>query len=265
MLLLLLQSFFLALALSLVLAAKWQIEPRKAVLGAALASIGAALVSASIPVDRLALLFLVQSAVTVALLLSMMLFLFYRDPERVPPGEAGVVLSPADGKILYVKALAPGAQVPTSYKQGFPFRLEELAGSSLLGEGGYLVGIGMNLLDVHVNRAPIRGEVILSRLIRGKSLSLKRPEALLANTRLTTLIEGVGLAAAVIQITSRLVRQIRPYIQSGDLVEAGQRIGMIRFGSQVDVLLPRRSGLRIECRPQQRVKAGESIIARQGC
>jgi phosphatidylserine decarboxylase len=258
-----LQSLLLSLALSLALAAKWQIERVKAVVGAVLAGTGAALATAYIPADRVAVLALAQAAVSGALLLVMLLFLFYRDPERVPPGDEGAVLSPADGRVLYIKAL-PNGEAPTSYKQGFPFKLEELSGSSLLDEGCYMIGIAMNFLDVHVNRSPIRGDVAMSRLVPGSALSLKEPEAVATNTRVTTLIEGAGVTAAVIQITSRLVRRITPFISAGDCVEAGQRIGTITFGSQVDVLLPRRPGLKIECRPQQRVRAGETIIARHG-
>jgi len=262
MFLLLLQSILLALALSLPLAAKWQIDLGKAMLGATIAGAAASLAAARVPPDHVAAVFLTQAGVALGLLAAMALYLFHRDPERVPPQDEAVVVSPADGRVLYVKAL-PGGELPVSYKQGFPFRLEELAASGLLEGGAYLIGVGMNLLDVHVNRAPIKGEVVLARLVPGAALSLKRPEAAVTNTRLTTVIAGPRLSAAVIQITSRLVRHIRPYIKNGDSVETGQRIGMIRFGSQVDLLLPRRPGLKVVCRPQQRVRAGESIIARQ--
>ncbi len=261
MLLMLLQPFVLALALSLALAAKWRLARGKAIGGALIAGGGAALASTFVPAIGVTALFLVQLAVAALLLAAMLLFFFHRDPERVPPSDENAVLSPADGQVLYVKNI-PAARVPTSYKHGFPLELEELAGSSMLEEGAYLIGIAMNLLDVHVNRAPIRGDVVLTRMVKGRALSLRRPEALLTNTRLTTVIEGGGMAAAVIQITSRLVRHIEPYISGGDLVEAGQRIGMIRFGSQVDVLLPKRAGLRVVCGPRQRVRAGEAIIAR---
>jgi phosphatidylserine decarboxylase len=258
---LILQPVALALVLSLPVALKWRIELPKAALGAVLAGLGAAVATAPLASGNPWLLLAAQAAVTICLLSAGLVFFFHRDPERVPPGEGGLIVAPADGRVLYVKEL-PGGGVPTSYKQGFPFRLEELAGSELLSGSGWLVGIGMNFLDVHVNRSPIRGRVVLSRLTKGAALSLKRPEALHTNTRLTTVIEGEGLSAAVVQITSRLVRHISSYIRSGDTVEMGQRIGMIRFGSQVDLLLPGLPGLLIECRPQQRVKAGESVIAR---
>ncbi len=263
MLSVLLQPMLLALALSLPLAAKWQLERDKVLAGAAVAGAGAALSGALLPAAGPILLAAVQGVVVVLLLAAMLLFSFHRDPERVPPVEAGAVLSPADGRVVYVKEVA-GDAPPTSHKQGRPLRIEELAGSPLLREGGWLVGIAMNFLDVHVQRAPIRGRVALSREVKGQALSLRRPEALLANTRRTTLIEGEGLSAAVIQITSRLVRHIRAYIGRGDFVEAGQRLGMIRFGSQVDLLLPRLEGLKVVCQAGQRVKAGESVIARHG-
>ncbi|MFH0810082.1 MAG: phosphatidylserine decarboxylase [Pseudomonadota bacterium] len=260
----LLQPVLLALALMLPVAAKWQLYWGKATVGAVLAGCGAAVATRWIPAGWPCCTILAQAVFIVLLSAAMLLYVFHRDPERMPPDGGEVVVSPADGRILYIKEL-PGGRIATSYKQGWPFELTELRGfSGLLAEGGWLVGIAMNFLDVHVNRAPIRGEVVLSRLIKGKALSLKRLEALGTNTRRTTLIEGAWTTAAVIQITSRLVRQISCYIRRGDLVEAGQRIGMIRFGSQVDVLLPKLPGMVITCRPGQRVKAGESVIASRG-
>jgi phosphatidylserine decarboxylase len=81
------------------------------------------------------------------------------------------------------------------------------------------------------------------------------------NERATTVIERPGLEVAVVQIASRLVRQIAGFVDVGDRVTAGQRIGVIRLGSQVDVVLPRREGVRVTVRPGERVRAGESILA----
>ena len=81
------------------------------------------------------------------------------------------------------------------------------------------------------------------------------------NERATTVIEGPGLEVAVVQIASRLVRQIAGYVGVGDKVAQGQRIGVIRLGSQVDVVLPSRSDLQVTVRPGQRVRAGESVLA----
>ncbi len=81
------------------------------------------------------------------------------------------------------------------------------------------------------------------------------------NERATTVIERPGLEVAVVQIASRLVRQIAGYVGVGDKVAQGQPIGVIRLGSQVDVVLPSRSDLQVTVRPGQRVRAGESVLA----
>src|SRR6266508_3112982 len=97
--------------------------------------------------------------------------------------------------------------------------------------------------------------------ISGRFGSLGRAEMVFENERATTVIERPDFEIAVVQIASRLVRQIAAYVDVGENVALGQRIGVIRLGSQVDVVLPARAGLQVNVKPGQRVKAGESILA----
>jgi phosphatidylserine decarboxylase len=197
---------------------------------------------------------------TVAVALALLLYRFYRDPERRPPDGEGLILSPADGQVIYVQDAA-GGMLPVTRKLGRAYPLEELTRTPLRRQDAVVVGIAMSFLDVHVNRAPIEGKVVLQRHHRGSFGSLKRPEMAFENERTTTLIERDDLQVAVVQIASRLVRQISSFVREGEHASVGQRIGVIRFGSQVDLVLPMQPGLRVTVRPGQRVRAGQSVIA----
>jgi phosphatidylserine decarboxylase len=171
------------------------------------------------------------------------------------------VLSAADGRVIYIKKIDAG-QVPVSEKNGRQFSLDEFAGTKALGSSGYLVGTAMTYLDVHVNRAPVAGKVRLLKHIGGLFDSLKHPESIFQNERVSTVIETSGMTIGVVQIASRMVRNIVPLIREGEFVQQGQRIGKIRFGSQVDLILPDTPGLRIIVAPGDKLKAGLSVIAR---
>ncbi|MGZ4202679.1 MAG: phosphatidylserine decarboxylase, partial [Thermoleophilaceae bacterium] len=183
-----------------------------------------------------------------------------RDPERSAPDDPRAIVSPADGRVIYVKRYATG-RTPESEKVGRTYVLEELDGSALARDEAIVVGIAMDFLDVHVNRAPLAGTVALRRRCPGRFASLKRPEAALENERVTTLFAGEGLELAVVQIASRLVRRIVSFVGEGDRVAAGDRIGVIRLGSQVDVVMPARAGLTLQAAPGDRVAAGTSVLA----
>lgn len=185
---------------------------------------------------------------------------FYRDPERTPPVGDDLVVSPADGEVVYVKRSRNG-RLPVSTKHGHAVALEELTRTQVHEGESIVVGIGMSFLDVHVNRSPIAGRVVLRRHFAGRFGSLRRPETAFENERATTLIVGPKLQVAVVQIASRLVRQITGYVREGEEVHVGQRIGAIRFGSQVDVVLPYRPDLQVMVRPNDRVRAGDTVIA----
>ncbi len=97
--------------------------------------------------------------------------------------------------------------------------------------------------------------------VPGRFGSLRHPDAVFENERATTVIETDGIEIAVVQIASRLVRQIVAFVRAGESVAAGQRIGAIRFGSQVDLVLPAVDALDIRVEAGQRVRAGETVIA----
>jgi phosphatidylserine decarboxylase len=188
---------------------------------------------------------------------------FYRDPERSSPGDPGAILSPADGHVVYVKRITSG-NVPVCSKKGRDFALEELAGVPGLPQEGYVIGIGMTFLDVHVNRAPIGGRITALRRIPGRFMSLKRPDAVAVNERLSMVLSGEGVSVAVVLIASRLVRRIVPFVGEGDLLRRGDRIGMIRLGSQVDLVLPLDAVGEPEVKEGDVVRAGVTVIARTG-
>jgi phosphatidylserine decarboxylase len=189
------------------------------------------------------------------------LWLFYRDPERVIPQEAGLVVSPADGVVIYVRKLNAGEPLRCE-KNGAALVLDEVRGTGLELEALWQVGISMVFTDVHVNRAPIGGKVTLVHHRPGRFLSLRLEEALNVNERQTLVISNGDLQIGLVQIASRLVRQIVAYVSANQQVQLGQRVGMIRFGSQVDLFVPVRATPQLDVSEGQRLTAGQTIICR---
>jgi phosphatidylserine decarboxylase len=184
----------------------------------------------------------------------------FRDPERSAPERDDVIVSPADGRVIYVRGAQPG-QVPEADKKGRTSTLRELEGTTLSSAASVVIGIAMNLSDVHVNRAPMGGKVQLVEHVHGAFGSLRKPENLLTNERVTTVIDGSGLQIAMVQIASRLVRRIVMFVSEDRVLGLGQRIGAIRFGSQVDLILPARADVRLTVQVGDRVVAGRTIAA----
>lgn len=245
---------------------KWQLGVRRCIAGllaiAVLAG-AAALALGSATQLSVGVLGLAGAAFTVLGALAILAYRFYRDPERIAPEDDGVVVSPADGEIVYVKRSRDG-RLPVASKHGEHVALEELTHTAVHERDAVVVGIAMSFLDVHVNRAPIAGRVVLTRHFPGRFGSLRRPEMVFQNERTTTLIAGSALEVAVVQIASRLVRQIASYVRDGDQVSVGQRIGIIRLGSQVDLVIPQRRDLCVLVGQGDRVSAGSSVIATVG-
>lgn len=197
---------------------------------------------------------------TVLAALAGLLIVFFRDPDRPAPSRPDVVVSPADGRVVYVRPVQPG-QLPLATKKGRTYALRELAGSTLNDGGAMAIGISMNLSDVHVNRAPVGGRVRLVEHAPGTFGSLRNPEMLLTNERVTTVIEDGDVEIAIVQIASRLVRRIVTFVSAGDLLGPGQRIGAIRFGSQVDLIITASPQITVAVQPGDRVVAGQTIMA----
>ncbi|MFN0167004.1 MAG: phosphatidylserine decarboxylase [Bryobacteraceae bacterium] len=157
---------------------------------------------------------------------------FFRDPERVtPPGP--VAVSPADGKVVAVKPDGAGTRV----------------------------SVFLNVFDVHVNRTPIAGKITAIQYQKGEFLVASREEASTRNEMNTIVVEGGGSRVAFKQIAGLIARRIVCYKKPGDTVAAGERVGLIKFGSRVDIELG--PEWEITVKPGQRVAAGSSVIARK--
>ena len=258
-------GFAAALAM-LPLVWKWQLGMRRCIVGLTAIAItgGAVAVAVGGATSASAGAYAVLGvAFTVVGAFAVLAYRFYRDPERTSPEGDGLIVSPADGEIVYVKRSRDG-RLPVASKHGVAVALEELTHTTVHDRDAVVVGIAMSFLDVHVNRAPIAGRVVLSRHFPGRFGSLRRPEMVFENERTTTLIAGGKVEVAVVQIASRLVRQIGSYVSDGDRVTLGQRIGIIRLGSQVDVVIPSRRDLCVLVSEGDRVRAGTSVIATVG-
>jgi phosphatidylserine decarboxylase len=210
--------------------------------------------------DSLVLKAGVNWLVTLMSAFGVLAYRFYRDPERHAPPAPGLVVSPADGEVVYVRQSQSGT-LPLSTKNGHRYRLQELTRTRLETDEATVIGIGMSFLDVHVNRAPIAGRIAKRRHFPGLFGSLRRSEMVFRNERLTTIIESDDWQIAVVQIASRLVRQIVSFVEENQEVRRGQRIGVIRLGSQVDLVLPYRPDLRVTVKPGDRLTAGQSVVA----
>lgn len=188
------------------------------------------------------------------MLVSLGVFAFFRDPERVVPQGADLIVSPADGLITMIGEVVPPAELQAPDAQG---------GAGLGTEPLTRVSIFMSVFDVHINRAPVAGTVRRVVYIPGKFLNADLDKASEENERQHVLIErNEGAPVAITQIAGLVARRIVPFIKPGDIVAAGQRIGLIRFGSRVDVYLPR--GTEAKVLLGQKVIAGETVIAEVG-
>ena len=194
-----------------------------------------------VPLGLAVVLFLLRWPWTSGVLLLLGLFtaFFFRDPDRAVPGDPHLVLSPADGKVI-VAGPAPA---------GNP-----------LGEGATQVSVFLSIFDVHVNRAPIGGLISRVEYHEGQFLPAFQDKASLANEQNSVTIDagGAGQRVAFKQIAGLIARRIIFKKQVGDTVAAGERVGMIKFGSRVDVFLPRNVLLRV--RKGDRVVAGVSAL-----
>ena len=174
---------------------------------------------------------------------------FFRDPIRTTPTGEGLSVAPADGLVTLIAAGPPP---------------RELAGVDGLADGLYTrVSIFMSVFDVHINRTPIAGTITRVVYIAGKFLNADLDKASEDNERQHILVEGAnGLRIGFTQIAGLVARRIVPWVKPGDTVTTGQRVGLIRFGSRVDVYLP--AGTAPQVILGQRTIAGETIVARAG-
>lgn len=172
----------------------------------------------------------------VPLLLALFFLWFFRDPERVIPDEAGAVVSPADGKVTDVSAVTVGEAKKIR------------------------ISIFLSVFDVHVNRSPIAGFVHEVRYQRGKFLNAMNQASAEQNEQNIVSVAGDGQTVVFKQIAGLLARRIVFNPKVGDRVERGQRVGLIKFGSRVDVVLDASSALQVKV--GDRVRGGASVLAR---
>ncbi len=174
---------------------------------------------------------------------------FFRDPARATPQDDRFIVSPADGLVTLIQDVPPPP---------------ELAGSEGLGDKSMIrVSIFMSVFDVHINRTPIRGTIKKIAYIAGKFLNADLDKASEDNERQHFLVErDDGVRIGFTQIAGLVARRIIALSKEGDQVIAGDRVGLIRFGSRVDVYLPAGTAPRII--KGQRCVAGETILAELG-
>ncbi|MBZ5722640.1 MAG: phosphatidylserine decarboxylase [Acidobacteriia bacterium] len=160
---------------------------------------------------------------------------FFRDPERAIPGEAGAVVSPGDGKVTDVSTVTTAGVRQTR------------------------ISIFLSVFDVHVNRSPIAGVIRDIRYQKGKFVNAMNAASADQNEQNIVTVEGEGQRVVFKQIAGLLARRIVFNPKIGDRVERGARVGLIKFGSRVDVLLD--SSARLQVKIGDRVKGGASVLA----
>ena len=165
---------------------------------------------------------------------------FFRDPERDIPSEPGAIVSPADGVVV---------------------RVDEVQENEFLQSPARYVAIFMNVFDVHVNRSPVAAVVKEMRHRPGEYKAASRDDAPSRNEQQALLLESeTGLRLLVVQIAGLLARRIIPFVKPGHNLARGERLGLICFGSRVDVYLPLEAEVLVKV--GDRVKAGSSMVAR---
>ena len=170
-----------------------------------------------------------------AVLLAGFCFWFFRDPDRVIPNEPGVLVSPADGKVTAVMPMTDN-------------------GASRL-----RISIFLNVFDVHVNRSPIAGIIRDVRYQKGKFVNAMNATSAEQNEQNVVTVEGQGQTVVFKQIAGLLARRIVFNKKVGDHVERGERVGLIKFGSRVDVLLD--AAATVAVKVGDRIKGGSSVLA----
>jgi len=170
-----------------------------------------------------------------AVLLAAFFFWFFRDPERVIPGEPNLLVSPADGRVT------------------------SICRTTFEGVSHLRISIFLSVFDVHVNRSPIRGVIRRVSYQKGKFLNAMNPASAEQNEQNVVMVEGEGQTVIFKQIAGLLARRIVFTRNAGDHVQRGERVGLIKFGSRVDVLMPTSAGIQVKV--GERVKGGASVLA----
>jgi phosphatidylserine decarboxylase len=160
---------------------------------------------------------------------------FFRDPRRTIPTGAGLIVSPGDGLVTEAVTIA----TPQGSRQR--------------------ISIFLNVFNVHVNRSPIGGVLSRVHYQKGQYLNAMNPASADRNEQNAVTVRGEGFEVTFKQIAGLLARRIVFKLSEGDTVERGQRVGLIKFGSRVDVILPAEAALKVKV--GEKVKGGESVLA----
>lgn len=170
--------------------------------------------------------------------LALVFLFFFRDPERPLPADQALILSPADGRVMAIGPAGAGAP-PGAWQQ---------------------ITIFLSPLDVHVNRAPFSGTVTRVSFKPGKFLPAYRPESGALNEQSEVWVDHDGRTAVFRQVVGLLARRVVCRVQQGDVLVVGQKVGVMKFGSRMDVFLP--PDIAVQVRPGDRVVAGVTRLGR---
>jgi phosphatidylserine decarboxylase len=183
--------------------------------------------------------FVAPAAVALSLVvLPIAVALFFRDPERAPPADGALVLAPADGRVIHAGGVRPGEGPPGDWQQ---------------------ITIFLSLLDVHINRTPVAGHVTRVDYVPGTFRAAYQPDAH-ANEHSEIWLDHDGTTIVTRQVVGVLARRVVCRVRAGDRLAAGDRIGLMKFGSRMDVFVPREATLAVS--RGEHVRAGETVIAR---
>jgi phosphatidylserine decarboxylase len=172
----------------------------------------------------------------VLIFLALFVLFFFRDPERTPPADQDTIVSPADGRIM------------------------EVVEESRDGKPGQRISVFLSIFDVHVNRSPVAGRITSIEYRTGKFYAAMRGRASAENEQNSFYVQSERGEVVFKQIAGWIARRIVVWKAAGDSVVRGERVGMIRFGSRMDIWLPK--GVEIAIRPGQHVAGGTSVLAR---
>jgi phosphatidylserine decarboxylase len=172
----------------------------------------------------------------VLIFLGLFVMFFFRDPQRTPPQDPATIVSPADGRVM------------------------EIAEEPLNGRPGRRISVFLSIFDVHVNRSPVAGQITAIEYRTGKFYAAMRGRASVENEQNSFHVQSERGEVVFKQIAGWIARRIVVWKAVGDSVNRGERVGMIRFGSRMDIWLP--EGVEIVTRPGQHVAGGTSILAR---
>jgi phosphatidylserine decarboxylase len=167
---------------------------------------------------------------------------FFRDPPRRVPSEAGLLVAPADGKVV---------------------EITKLPHDEFIGGPAIRIGIFLSIFNVHLNRAPVRSRVIEARYSPGQFLNALNPESAIRNENTWIGLEEESpphRRLIVRQISGAIARRIVCSLRSGEVLDRGQKFGMIKFGSRTELILANTDDLKIEVRIGQKIRAGKTVM-----